>query len=246
MTALLAVAGTIYGFRRVRWRYTSAGRIAALVCLAALLGVSAYVAFVVPRNPVREEMRGTSMEDLAARLDVAEDPLRSTAWAMIGDHPWFGVGGWGYRHFLPLYVKTPPGRHGFPVGAANLHHDPLQFLVEFGAFGVGLLALTVGLVLAPAVRRLRALRKPDPRDPRPWFMKIPPLGLALLVGPALTLVHSFVDLPFRSPAILWTWFAMLACAGDLADRGEEGGHRRNAPRRTGPAESAAEESERAE
>ena len=39
---------------------------------------------------------------------------------------------------------------------------------------------------------------------------------------------------------------MLACAGDLADRGEEGGHRRAAPRRAGPAEGAAEALERAE
>lgn len=232
---LLASAGGLYGFKRVRWRYSVQSRTAVLVCLAAFLGVAAYVAAVVPGNPVRVEMRGALpeeqksaglTEELADRLTGASNPFRPATWNMVNEHLWFGVGGWGYRHYLPHYVEAETTAV-FPVGSGNAHNDPLQFLVEFGMFGAGLLALTLGLAVWPALRRLREIRKPEAWDTRSWLMKIPPLGLALLVGPLLILAQGFVDLPFRSPAILWTWFLMLACAGEFLDRHAERHRRRH-------------------
>ena len=94
---------------------------------------------------------------------------------------------------------------------------------------IGLLALTLLLLVLPAGRAIFKIGPPEPGDARPRFLRIPPLGLALLAGPLLTLLHSLADLPFRSPAILWLWAAMLACAADLCERTEpRHRHRRHA------------------
>jgi len=117
------------------------------------------------------------------------------------DHPWFGVGGWGFRYLLAMYV--PSSKWWFIricEGAANVHNDPMQFLVEFGAVGIGLMA---GVALVLARRALHG---------RPW--RHPATALAAL-GLAVTLVHSLVDLPFRCPAILYSWLVILVGVGEL-------------------------------
>lgn len=224
LIGLWAVAGTAYGFRRLRGRHSTQGGAAVLACLAALLLVAVYVVWVVPGNPVKVEMKGTTVEAVVVRIEGGSDIFRKAAWRIWEDHPWFGVGGWGYRHFLPYYTPPMPGRV-FPSGSANVHNDPLQFLVEFGVVGAGLLLSTVVVLIVPIVRSLQKIRKPEAGDARFWPMKIPPLGAVLLAGLAMTLVHSLADLPFRSPAILWTWFVLLACAPSFLDRKEESRHR---------------------
>lgn len=220
IVSLWAVPGTLYGFRRLRGRRSVQGRAAVLVCLAALLAVSAYVVWVVPGNPVKEEMKGTTVQEVVGRMELGGDVFKQAAWRIWRDHPWFGVGGWGFRHFLPYYAPPMPKRQ-FPTGSANVHNDPLQVLVEFGVVGAGLLLLTVLILLAPVARKFWRIRAPEAGDSRFWLMKIPPLGAALLAGLLLTLIHSLADLPFRSPAILWTWFTLLACAPVCLDRTRE-------------------------
>ena len=224
---VLGMAGITYGFRRLRGRRSLHGRVAVLVSLAALLVVSVYVAWTVPGNLVKEEMKRTTVEEAVMRMEGGRDVFKDAVWHIWQDHPWFGVGGWGYRHFLPYYAPPMPGRI-FPSGSANVHNDPLQFLVEFGVAGSGLLLLTVSILLVPIVRQLRKIRKPEAWDLRFWPMKIPPLGVALLAGPVVTLGYSLVDLPFRSPAILWIWFVSLACAPCFLDRAHEGRRRQPA------------------
>jgi len=66
------------------------------------------------------------------------------------------------------------------------------------------------VLLVPALRLLQ-------RIGGLWLA--PPLPVALLVGTFLTLMHSLIDLPFRSPAILWLWLVCLACAPSFLTRG---------------------------
>ncbi len=216
MAAFLALAGSSYALRRLRGRYTTAGRAAVTVCLAAVLATATFVFVRVPGNVVKEEWKGTTLENVKSRVERRGDPYLEAAWQIWRDHSWFGVGGWGYRHFLPLFVVPDNPRRIFPDGAANVHNDPLQFLVEFGSIGAGLLAVAVGLLLRPAFRTLSSLaRRRREGESRSLLYRIPPLGLALLVGPATIFAYSFTDLPFRSPAVLWLWFVMLACAPDF-------------------------------
>lgn len=117
------------------------------------------------------------------------------------DYPWFGSGGWGYRHLAGHYMEHGQYAQLAQEGRANVHNDILQFLAEFGAVGTGLLVAAVGLC-APRVRARRLMATP--------------LTLFVLFGAACVLAQSLLDLPFRSPAVLWFWFALVAGVGALA------------------------------
>jgi O-antigen ligase len=131
------------------------------------------------------------------------------------DAPWFGVGGWGYRYLFPSYVDdafweslsslNPESQAIAKTGKANVHNDPLQFLAEFGVVGGGLMALVVICLLV----RIGACGWEEIRRPG---------MLCPLVGAALTLLHSLVDLPFRSPAVLYLWLTVLACLPILSHK----------------------------
>lgn len=111
------------------------------------------------------------------------------------EQPWFGLGGWGFKYRVADHVP----RNLWPAletrGWANVHVDFLQFLAEFGVVGFGLLAGSGAWMLAewfhPRCRR-HAL----------WVMSL--AGGVLLGG------FSLVDIPFRSPAILYMGAVILA------------------------------------
>jgi O-antigen ligase len=110
------------------------------------------------------------------------------------DHPWFGVGGWGFRYFLGIYVKASDWVR-LDGGYANVHNDLLQFLAEFGLAGTGMIAVAFMALLVTLVRS-RVWRNP---------LAVPPLLGAFVVS-----CYSMMDLPFRCPAILYAWTALLA------------------------------------
>ena len=244
MTGFLVAAGAAYSFLRLGRKHSARGMATALVCVTASVVVAVCVIAVVPDNLVKAEMKGTTVEEVESRVDTNADTLKAAAWKIWGEHTWFGVGGWGYRHYLPHVVPKEEQKLSAP-GGANVHNDPLQFLTEFGVVGAGLLVATIVLLVFPAIRAVRRIRPPDEWDNRSRFIKIPPLGLALLVGPCLTLAHSLGDLPFRSPAILWLWGAMLACASDFCERVEPHRRHRRAVAEVEPAEGEPAEADEA-
>ena len=67
--------------------------------------------------------------------------------------------------------------------------------MEFGLAGSGLMLLALGALLAPLFRT--GVR-------RGALFTFVGLGLAAVFA------FSWIDLPFRCPAILWTWTALLA------------------------------------
>lgn len=115
--------------------------------------------------------------------------------------PWFGVGGWGFRYLL-LATPTQSGERRMHTGHANVHCDALQFLAEFGAVGAGLLLASAVLLLWPLCRS------------GTWRQPGMTVALAALVA---VVVHSSVDLPFRSPAILCAWWGLLALVSNRAE-----------------------------
>jgi hypothetical protein len=181
---------TLFAAVRLFWpRVSIAQRVT--VVAATVMG-AATVFFVVASmggaGLAHEASRVTT--DLGERVFMMHSALQR--WA----EPWFGVGGWGYSHFVPLYAMADPGRLVGP-GYANTHNDALQFLCEFGAGGFGLmLAAALGFAW-PTLRCIRRRFTP---------------GLALLgAGLLAVLCHSLIDLPFRSPGILYAWLAV--CGG---------------------------------
>lgn len=140
--------------------------------------------------PFQDEMEGRSRLWLAA----------VRIWQ---DAPVWGAGAWGFRYFLPIEV----GQSGVHMtnGAANVHCDALQILCEFGLSGMSLILTAVVAFFAAGVRFvLRDVRHRFPAGA---------LRTILLLACCFTLLHSVIDLPFRCPAMMYAWFAVLTLAG---------------------------------
>jgi len=120
-------------------------------------------------------------------LDVA-------AWQIWRDHPWYGVGGWGFRHLVAYYVPVSQWRNLEKPGKANVHCDPLQFLAEFGVIGCLAGMVVLGVLFRPLAQA------------RVWRSAVGMMGVAGLGGVA---IFSLIDLPFRCPAVLWTWTSVV-------------------------------------
>lgn len=177
----------------------------ALICVA-IAGLAFFLVSGVGRGSVRREVTTLTPGRVLRSLTEGRWFQTRSALSIWADHPAFGTGGWGYRYFAPLYIPRADWARITHDGedltiTANVHNDLAQFLAEFGAVGTGLLVLTVLLVVAPVFRS------------RPWQK---PLLLFPLTGVALVLIHSFIDLPFRSPAVLYAWLCLLAGSGKLA------------------------------
>jgi len=130
---------------------------------------------------------------VTTNLDAREFLIGSAA-KIWSAEPWFGVGGWGFRHYVSVFAAEEPGRK-LSLGFANTHNDFMQFLCEFGVIGFGLMLVAL---LAYAWPMLRQLRRP-----------LSPGLVMAIAGLLAVLLHSQIDLPFRSPAILYSWLAVV-------------------------------------
>ncbi len=138
-------------------------------------------------------------------VDAIRPLYRTIAVGILRDHPWFGAGGWAVRHLGMMYV--PARLHPLlqTPGAANTHNDLLQFLSEFGFAGMALLGGMIGIIAAPIAKHARAIFL----SPKIFFR---------LLGLLLVMLHSTVDIPFRSPAVLFLWVLTLCLASQSAAR----------------------------
>ena len=119
------------------------------------------------------------------------------------DYPWFGSGGWGYRYLMPYELPDDDWEwSSIALGKANVHNDFMQFLAEFGAVGVALMLI--------AIAGLAGFALPRPHEH--------PAALFVLVGVSLVILHSLVDLPFRSPAVMYAWIAALGCSAVISKK----------------------------
>jgi hypothetical protein len=161
----------------------------------AIMGLAVVLTLGLGREAIRREFKP---EDDHKTFMDRETSFRwfqiTSAMQIWMDHPWVGVGGWGYRYLMGHYLPADQWRR-ITEGKANVHNDPAQFLAEFGLVGGACMAGVVGLLA------LAAWRQRHPHVPL-WWM--PLLGCALVGG------QSLIDLPFRSPAVLALWLLMLA------------------------------------
>lgn len=185
--ALLAAA-------RLFWPRTMiTQRVAIMAALIMGLATVFFVVASIGGNPLAREAGGLGRTNLERELESRLFMVRSASqiWAT---EPWFGVGGWGYRHFLPVYALAGAGK-ALSRGHANTHNDAMQFLCEFGVVGFGLMLAATLAFAWPLLRRVRGHLTS---------------GLALAVAGLLAVVfHSLIDLPFRSPGILYAWLAVV-------------------------------------
>ena len=183
---------------------SAAGRLNLAALTLGALGSLYFLVAGFGEHGIRKEftLRPVAPESLSSTWDRVDLELgrrpqfARAAWAIWREHPWFGVGGWGYKYLVASHVPEKYWPALETRGWANVHVDLLQFLAEFGAVGLGLLLAALG-VMVRGIVVLRCGRHDA-------FCAMGAAGLLL------TVVFSLVDIPFRCPAILYTWVALLA------------------------------------
>jgi hypothetical protein len=204
LAGLLAALAAGYGLVRswrglrpaARFRWAAATAAVGILLYFAVVGSGGpaiRAEFAVKRQPLTQLIPAWQ----TVNLDLSVRPrLWGAAGRMIKTHPWCGTGGGGFRHLGAFHLPETAWRSWRSnPGNSNVHCDPLQFLAEFGLVGSGLLALALGALLAPLFRA--GIRRGA-------------VFTFVGVGLAAVFAFSWIDLPFRCPAILWTWTALLA------------------------------------
>ena len=213
LASLLGIFVVGYGWLRGWHVLTPAGRVNFLALSLATAAMVYFAVAGVGESGIRREFKlkiaaaefpsATIWEHIDRELD-RRPRFALAALSIWRQHPWFGVGGWGYKYLVADEVAEKYWPSLEKRGWANTHCDPLQFLAEFGLVGAGLL----GAALAVMARRV--CRRECRRQA---------LGVMCIVGLGLVVLFSLVDLPFRSPAILYTWIAVLAALPQVCRSG---------------------------
>jgi len=234
LAAFIAMFGLIRGWKRLH----AAARLNLAVATVAVLFVFYFAVAGFGSKDISREF--TAKKPLHHLLFPILDninlsfagraELDEAAWRMWEDHKLLGIGGWGYRYMLALYIpKEKWNTVVLNSGKANVHCDVLQFLAEFGIVGFGLM-LATGLALIGSL--LRPIRHSQKERSSPVVTGVSPVNAARtggyqrreekemsrhdplwimsIIGLSLVLIFSLIDLPFRCPAILCTWIIILA------------------------------------
>jgi hypothetical protein len=191
--ACLALAALLERFRYGRVPRSNL----ALVALAAagLVGVGGLTYGL-------EDVRSRFV-DLTSDLERASRDRReahAAAFALVREGWPAGWGAGGFRHAFPLTLAEHPRVHGEGAGRRvweHAHHDPLQFAVELGLWGLAPLAAALTLLAGKLWRG------------RVWTC---PLALPLVLAVGFLGLHSTVDFVLQCPAILITALALMTVA----------------------------------
>lgn len=214
---LLAAVFAVVAYRKVMRTSSVSTRFHVALAAAAVLGITFFAVSSLAPQLAEKELATLSPSRVLRSLVEGRSYQVETALKTWRDAPVFGVGGWGYRYMAGIHLPreewdrlTHSGED--VVVTANVHNDPLQFLAEFGLVGLGLLTVTLLFLARPLFRR------PISKDATTWFT---------LLGAVLVLLHSLIDLPFRCPAVLYSWLILVAGSGVLVDRVSSGYARLN-------------------
>lgn len=204
LAAVLGVFSAGYLWKRAWHLLPPAGRLNLAALSLGFLGILYFLVAGFGEHGIRKEfmLRPVDPETVHAIWDRIDSELGSrprfalAAAKIWREHPWFGVGGWGYKYLVAGHVPEKYWPALEKRGWANVHVDLLQFLVEFGVAGTGLLLAALALL----IRDVFALR----------WCRHDAFCVMGTAGLAMVMLFSFIDIPFRCPAILYTWVALLA------------------------------------
>ncbi|MEI7899271.1 MAG: O-antigen ligase family protein [bacterium] len=203
------------------------GRVKVLAVIAITLFLIGLFFSVFAPEALKSEVAAITPTTVADRVSGRAYYHARVAKEIFRDHRVFGVGGWGYPHYVTQYLK-PEELSGIQIqGGANVHNDSLQFLAEQGWVGFGLLLVCVALLVVPLFwqvlrfcRSAAGARTP----PKPaWLYRLPAPVIGVFVGTSATVCHSMGDLPFRDPAIMIVWVLAFVCVSGFlpAERGNQ-------------------------
>ena len=217
---ILAVA-LLYGSIYLWNRTTIATRVRLWVMIGGLALAGGFFALVVPDNPILRELKTIDLLQLHKQLQGDRAELAHAAIDIWQDYPWAGVGGWGFRRYVGIYMGPERYEYLRAAGRANVHNDAVQYLCEHGVIGLALILGLIFVLIGQLWFRMAVMRhKQDDGaiKPRNWFMSVSPMVWFCILGTFATVIHSLIDLPFRNMAIIATWFIALASAPSFVPR----------------------------
>ena len=180
----------------------------------AILLIAVAATMFMP-DGVHREIQTVNSREALDRVTGRGESHTIVATQIWREHLLFGCGGWGYGIFC--VDKQPPRTYWAP-GSANVHNDHLQFLVEHGLVGYGLLVAAVVLLMIPVVKSWITLAKGtrfltakhQPPPPQSFFV-FPGAAFSMFIAALVPVVHAFGDCPLRSSAVLTLFYVTLAC-----------------------------------
>ena len=226
MAAPIAIAFGFIGLERRHWPTAASAWTAACILLLAMLlsysragsalglGASLAMLLIGIQAHARRDGRGAGRSMLIAIALIAtvggavayyglsqwlnrleQDPLQDLRWQYL-QYGWVTLrdtwpAGSGFGSFVDVYAVHEPVDRMVQVFARHAHNDFLELFIESGVIGVSLFTmfmLRVFLTQKQAVERLHG----DQRM----------LVLGTIVSSAIPLLHSLVDYPLRTHAVL--------------------------------------------
>ncbi len=118
-----------------------------------------------------------------------------TVLTMVGQFPIFGIGYGAFGGVYQAYDTT-----GMEYALVHAHNDYLEYLVEMGLAGFGLLAFLVGLIFFKSFRTWSTRHHPEVKG----------LALGGLVSISALFLHSLTDFNLQIPANMLTFAVILA------------------------------------
>ena len=197
------------------------GMLVGIVLTIVLVGIFAPEDFM-------KEINSVNPTAVADRMTGKAQYHTRVAGAIFKDHPLFGVGGWGYKHFCLDYMTDEDRRQMQMVGGINVHNDYMQFLCEHGAIGAGMLLAIVVALLVPLfrvwgreVRVAHFTKRSDLPRPTALFC-VPAVVVGVIMATVANLIHACGDCIFRSPAVLSQFLLLLAAVEGFLPEEERG------------------------
>ena len=214
-------------------RMRRARRVSVGVWSMVIFGLIVFFAIVTMPEKMKKEVDTLGTVTMLDRVTGKGQYHVQVATAIWRDHPIFGIGGWGYPHFCADKMKELeiPIRELQRDGGANVHNDHLQFLMEHGLVGFGLMLAILVILIRPIVKQWRGLvqalrfKKGKDLPPKPLLIfALPAPVFFILVAAFAVMIHAFCDCPLRSCAVLDLLFISLAALPGFMSKPQESEH----------------------
>jgi len=222
LSTALAIVFFIHAFISMSHKLPRAVRMRRGTIALLSAGIVAFFAVISIPDSMQREIDSTDTRAVLDRVTNKREANVPIAIQIWRDHPVFGCGGWGYRHFyvskMPERARERLAKHPvLPTGSANVHNDYIQALAEHGCVGLALLVLAAVFLLVPVVKSWKYLyqlvrfAKTSKLPAKPIIVFVLPApAFAILAGTVAVAVHAFGDCPLRTPTVLSLLFVSLA------------------------------------
>ena len=167
------------GFRALRW---------------GLFGLSVVFAIIVFNSEMLIGRVSEAATDAQSRFDLFQ--IYISAWL---DKPWFGYGLGSFNRVNDSLMTLDNVAHIHQMGAA--HNVLIQWLIQQGLIGTGLMAVLIASIHIPM---FRVLLRPTNRSKT--FIR------CVICISGLVFLHGMVDYALEIPSIMWSYTFLLGMA----------------------------------